>query len=240
MTTAALCIPETPEFLLFGVPDAVIGSESPRPRQRIAFGSQSSRGCKKHTGYTCDCTERVPQTTPKKGSGSLPSRGSKNHHQGMCRPCRNFASEQGCSAGSRCNFCHYRHDETTLVEAEKFASKKRMRRALQSALSNNSYAGNALSPPVQLELASQCPPPADALPAWGGTNPSDIQDSECSQPEVEIDADISPEDLALPYWGMPGEPPSDPARALEALLSQFGGDAVAELLRENYPTVYED
>mmetsp|Transcript_38865 Transcript_38865/g.61415 ORF Transcript_38865/g.61415 Transcript_38865/m.61415 type:complete len:425 (-) Transcript_38865:135-1409(-) len=40
----------------------------------------------------------------------LPSRGSKNHHLGQCRPCRAFMTSEGCSMGPLCNFCHFEHD----------------------------------------------------------------------------------------------------------------------------------
>eukprot|EP00440_Ansanella_granifera_P002003 gb/GFBE01002167.1/.p1 GENE.gb/GFBE01002167.1/~~gb/GFBE01002167.1/.p1 ORF type:complete len:176 (+),score=30.46 gb/GFBE01002167.1/:1-528(+) len=46
-----------------------------------------------------------------------PSRGSKNHHKGQCRPCKMYHSDEGCAMGQKCNFCHYTHDkETTLTE----------------------------------------------------------------------------------------------------------------------------
>lgn len=43
----------------------------------------------------------------------LPSRGSRNHFRGLCRPCR-FSPEE-CPDGEMCNFCHHSHGsgETT-------------------------------------------------------------------------------------------------------------------------------
>lgn len=43
----------------------------------------------------------------------LPSRGSRNHFRGLCRPCR-FSAEE-CPDGEMCNFCHHPHGsgETT-------------------------------------------------------------------------------------------------------------------------------
>lgn len=41
----------------------------------------------------------------------LPSRGSKNHEKGQCRPCRDFWKPQGCASGVLCNFCHCDHGE---------------------------------------------------------------------------------------------------------------------------------
>eukprot|EP00440_Ansanella_granifera_P076478 gb/GFBE01082991.1/.p1 GENE.gb/GFBE01082991.1/~~gb/GFBE01082991.1/.p1 ORF type:complete len:286 (+),score=54.63 gb/GFBE01082991.1/:1-858(+) len=46
-----------------------------------------------------------------KGNKKKPSKGSKNHHKGMCRPCRNFNTPEGCSQGYNCNFCHCYHEE---------------------------------------------------------------------------------------------------------------------------------
>lgn len=43
----------------------------------------------------------------------LPSRGSRNHFRGLCRPCK-FSPEE-CPDGEMCNFCHHSHGsgETT-------------------------------------------------------------------------------------------------------------------------------
>lgn len=45
--------------------------------------------------------------------GTIPSRGSRNHFRGLCRPCK-FSPEE-CPDGEKCNFCHYPHcsGETT-------------------------------------------------------------------------------------------------------------------------------
>lgn len=41
----------------------------------------------------------------------IPSCGSKNHHFGQCRPCKDFATDKGCKDGAKCNFCHFEHHE---------------------------------------------------------------------------------------------------------------------------------
>jgi len=41
----------------------------------------------------------------------LPSRGSKNHVRGQCRPCIYFNTAKGCPNGILCNFCHCDHRE---------------------------------------------------------------------------------------------------------------------------------
>lgn len=43
----------------------------------------------------------------------LPSRGSKNHEKGQCRPCRDFHTAAGCANGIFCNFCHCDHGEAS-------------------------------------------------------------------------------------------------------------------------------
>mmetsp|Transcript_5453 Transcript_5453/g.8876 ORF Transcript_5453/g.8876 Transcript_5453/m.8876 type:complete len:329 (+) Transcript_5453:89-1075(+) len=46
----------------------------------------------------------------------LPSRGSKNHGKGQCRPCKNFNTANGCASGILCNFCHCDHPECKVGE----------------------------------------------------------------------------------------------------------------------------
>jgi hypothetical protein len=63
------------------------------------------------------------------------SRGSKNHAQGMCRPCRSFNSPQGCPKGMSCNFCHCPHDDHAIWEVEQSIVKAaERRRCKQEAL----------------------------------------------------------------------------------------------------------
>eukprot|EP00929_Paragymnodinium_shiwhaense_P051708 TRINITY_DN25980_c0_g1_i2.p1 TRINITY_DN25980_c0_g1~~TRINITY_DN25980_c0_g1_i2.p1 ORF type:complete len:251 (+),score=13.80 TRINITY_DN25980_c0_g1_i2:70-822(+) len=58
------------------------------------------------------------------GTNRLLSNGSKNHHKGMCRPCYCSSTGAVCPAGMTCNFCHYDHDETKLMECAAFSRKK--------------------------------------------------------------------------------------------------------------------
>jgi hypothetical protein len=41
----------------------------------------------------------------------IPSRGSKNHSCGKCRPCNFLQEGRECPNGALCNFCHYPHRE---------------------------------------------------------------------------------------------------------------------------------
>jgi len=43
----------------------------------------------------------------------IPSRGSKNHKIGLCRPCKLHFTPNGCTQGSKCNFCHFPHQQTS-------------------------------------------------------------------------------------------------------------------------------
>jgi len=65
--------------------------------------------------------EQAQKATPSKRRGKgktsrlenltgFPSRGSKNHHLGQCRPCRMHLSARGCKDGVNCNFCHSDHN----------------------------------------------------------------------------------------------------------------------------------
>jgi len=52
------------------------------------------------------------------GFSDFPSVGSQGHHQGTCKPCAFFWTEEGCKNGSACSFCHL---------CEQGAKKKRQR-----------------------------------------------------------------------------------------------------------------
>mmetsp|Transcript_78563 Transcript_78563/g.123848 ORF Transcript_78563/g.123848 Transcript_78563/m.123848 type:complete len:174 (-) Transcript_78563:102-623(-) len=41
----------------------------------------------------------------------MPSRGSKNHSRGQCRPCKFYQGGKECPNGVMCNFCHLPHRE---------------------------------------------------------------------------------------------------------------------------------
>merc|ERR1719491_1483415 len=57
----------------------------------------------------------------------LPSRGSKNHFRGKCRPCRVFL-EGKCSAGVSCNFCHLSHNGRYMEEVSKHTGVRKGQR----------------------------------------------------------------------------------------------------------------
>eukprot|EP00928_Gymnodinium_smaydae_P058318 TRINITY_DN4151_c0_g2_i5.p1 TRINITY_DN4151_c0_g2~~TRINITY_DN4151_c0_g2_i5.p1 ORF type:complete len:526 (-),score=59.58 TRINITY_DN4151_c0_g2_i5:209-1786(-) len=54
------------------------------------------------------------------GSTTEPSNpGSAQHHAGLCTPCRFKKTKTGCNIGSRCNFCHFPHEEITANQMRK-------------------------------------------------------------------------------------------------------------------------
>mmetsp|Transcript_10724 Transcript_10724/g.20796 ORF Transcript_10724/g.20796 Transcript_10724/m.20796 type:complete len:151 (-) Transcript_10724:247-699(-) len=58
----------------------------------------------------------------------IPSRGSKNHASGQCRPCWKYPTPGGCLHGEMCNFCHGPHDAVKTVDATLYSTRKRLRR----------------------------------------------------------------------------------------------------------------
>lgn len=56
------------------------------------------------------------------------SRGSKNHFNGMCRPCKLCHTPEGCSNGASCNFCHFKHDDVRMLEIEVGRLQAQLRR----------------------------------------------------------------------------------------------------------------
>lgn len=57
-------------------------------------------------------------------TAGIPSRGSKNHADGRCRPCRFQFTPQGCPDGARCNFCHYEHSQAKLMNAQAWSLRR--------------------------------------------------------------------------------------------------------------------
>jgi hypothetical protein len=58
-----------------------------------------------------------------------PSRGSKNHYSGQCRPCLNLNTPEGCQEGASCNFCHCEHNELKLAEAAMCSMKAQAKKS---------------------------------------------------------------------------------------------------------------
>jgi hypothetical protein len=102
-------------------------SERKGSKNTPAMPDMRERTPSKNTPVMADMPAMPLARTSRKGSKhktyhhtetkNVPSRGSKNHSEGMCRPCRDFASCSGCSHGVLCNFCHYPHPEILAEEA---------------------------------------------------------------------------------------------------------------------------
>mmetsp|Transcript_116393 Transcript_116393/g.362544 ORF Transcript_116393/g.362544 Transcript_116393/m.362544 type:complete len:270 (+) Transcript_116393:46-855(+) len=69
---------------------------------------------------------RPAALSPREAAGSVPSRGSKNHFSGQCRPCLAYALGDGCRHESCCNFCHHPHPLSETIEALLYSIKARL------------------------------------------------------------------------------------------------------------------
>jgi len=56
------------------------------------------------------------------------SRGSKNHANGQCRPCRFFLTFGGCPDGALCNHCHLLHTNDKVMETQAYSVLAKIRR----------------------------------------------------------------------------------------------------------------
>jgi len=73
---------------------------------------------------------------------SYESRGSLNHFRGHCRPCVPFA--QGyCAAGTACNFCHEKHDESDLQVPATMSAVMAENSRSHSGFSHSSQSGSS-------------------------------------------------------------------------------------------------
>eukprot|EP00811_Abedinium_folium_P027384 NODE_4146_length_1930_cov_8.556295.p1 GENE.NODE_4146_length_1930_cov_8.556295~~NODE_4146_length_1930_cov_8.556295.p1 ORF type:complete len:508 (+),score=15.58 NODE_4146_length_1930_cov_8.556295:127-1650(+) len=80
------------------------------------FNRPNPQACRNTSGAVTDITPRADMP---------PSRGSKNHAIGQCRPCRNFFKPGGCAQGAMCNFCHNSHDVSKLISMTLLDNQKR-------------------------------------------------------------------------------------------------------------------
>eukprot|EP00931_Biecheleriopsis_adriatica_P030096 TRINITY_DN17763_c0_g1_i2.p1 TRINITY_DN17763_c0_g1~~TRINITY_DN17763_c0_g1_i2.p1 ORF type:complete len:250 (-),score=18.53 TRINITY_DN17763_c0_g1_i2:127-876(-) len=58
-----------------------------------------------------DIIRRVHEENDALAHLKYPSRGSKNHGKGQCRPCKLVFTPEGCARGAMCNFCHAFHED---------------------------------------------------------------------------------------------------------------------------------
>mmetsp|Transcript_8998 Transcript_8998/g.14569 ORF Transcript_8998/g.14569 Transcript_8998/m.14569 type:complete len:257 (-) Transcript_8998:205-975(-) len=59
----------------------------------------------------CEENRFIPKNKKKSLFTGMPSRGSKNHSYGKCRPCKYVQAGKECPHGVLCNFCHVPHRE---------------------------------------------------------------------------------------------------------------------------------
>ena len=109
------------------------------------------------------------------------SRGSKNHHNGQCMPCRSNGSGIPCPRGATCDCCHYSHGP------EKF---QQMRRFAAMAKQHKRRGGNPAGRVPTAPIVDEAPGPSPKAPA--------------QQEEVAYaPAPLQPMPLAAPPIGLP-------------------------------------
>ena len=92
------------------------------------------------------CVDAYQYGTDLEAGCSLPSRGSKNHHRAMCRPCAQVMTAGGCNKGESCNFCHFYHEEQQCLEARVHSAIARVRNAMKSALASHQHGDKQFMP----------------------------------------------------------------------------------------------
>lgn len=103
----------------------------------------------------------------------LPSRGSRNHCKGQCKPCRELRQTGFCAYGVLCNSCHYDHaeenqpifidpnpSETLPVEVSPLFSSEMARRLSSEAPAQSEV------PPPGLVAPIPAPPPGYEMPVF--------------------------------------------------------------------------
>eukprot|EP00747_Dinoflagellata_sp_TGD_P216767 gnl/TRDRNA2_/TRDRNA2_89260_c0_seq2.p1 gnl/TRDRNA2_/TRDRNA2_89260_c0~~gnl/TRDRNA2_/TRDRNA2_89260_c0_seq2.p1 ORF type:complete len:274 (+),score=52.82 gnl/TRDRNA2_/TRDRNA2_89260_c0_seq2:33-854(+) len=104
----------------------------------------------------------------------LPTRGSKNHASGHCRPCKKAFTPEGCPAGEKCNFCHFSHNKLKMLEAALYSAKasiKRERAATEKVPKNSGSnratgARSGFGSQASTAASQSSTPPSEA--AWFG------------------------------------------------------------------------
>eukprot|EP00931_Biecheleriopsis_adriatica_P030095 TRINITY_DN17763_c0_g1_i1.p1 TRINITY_DN17763_c0_g1~~TRINITY_DN17763_c0_g1_i1.p1 ORF type:complete len:232 (-),score=17.80 TRINITY_DN17763_c0_g1_i1:127-822(-) len=68
-----------------------------------------------------DIIRRVHEENDALAHLKYPSRGSKNHGKGQCRPCKLVFTPEGCARGAMCNFCHAFHDDSQRQDVSQYS-----------------------------------------------------------------------------------------------------------------------
>lgn len=177
----------------------------------------------------------------------VPSRGSKNHFQGKCRPCFAFTTPEGCPSGAMCNFCHFEHDDDNIDKAVQFSEEKKTRSRRVSRVS-------FLEEPIDFdqessgcdcngaEYSPQCE--FQCLPMQNGQHSTDCRNDNSkmfarrkSAPAIMV-MSFNPTLPFLPF------PDADKMEAspdfCKQVLSTNDSQFIAEILMQNMPERYED
>eukprot|EP00929_Paragymnodinium_shiwhaense_P070738 TRINITY_DN35861_c0_g1_i2.p1 TRINITY_DN35861_c0_g1~~TRINITY_DN35861_c0_g1_i2.p1 ORF type:complete len:232 (+),score=28.01 TRINITY_DN35861_c0_g1_i2:89-784(+) len=146
--------------------DEVLSSAASTVSSGCLSGSSRGRRSRQRRKKAGDdsSSSSVPVFVP--GTNRLLSNGSKNHHQGMCRPCYLNTSSVPCPAGMNCNFCHYEHDQAKLLESEAYSLRKKVERDFAAEPVTVHYSGQAM--PNDSNVAGGFETPVIA----GGATPS--------------------------------------------------------------------
>jgi len=109
--------------------DAHQGGMKCAPRKDFAVQCASRRGRQEAIDTRLSDVTRQGECQIPQKSVEI-SRGSKNHSNGQCRPCRLYFTPAGCPDGALCNFCHHYHDEGKLLQMGLLSVKGKLRRVL--------------------------------------------------------------------------------------------------------------
>lgn len=98
-------------------------SQAYRAEEQASSG-QSQVAHRKHGSRRKPPTPEAESNHSGLPTADIPSRGSKNHADGRCRPCRFHYTPQGCRDGPLCNFCHHEHSQAKLMDAWAWSARR--------------------------------------------------------------------------------------------------------------------
>jgi hypothetical protein len=167
-----------------------------------------------------------------------PSRGSKNHFEGKCRPCFAFNTPEGCPDGLLCNFCHYHHDVERVVPfLEEKIAKRQHRASIGDVeivfMDEPMHQGSPCCDEAQCE---------HCVPLLESPDLSSVKLQRRNRRHSSAPANFLTFNSALPFLSFPEADQMDATPDLinRHVLGMVDNNTLAELLLQNQPDFYED
>lgn len=230
-----------------GTPKSVPGNKTPNartPANSCPGTPKSAKSSAPGTPKTPASARRIRRGNTKKKTWhpedtGHPSRGSKNHFQGKCRPCFAFTTPEGCPAGLLCNFCHYHHNDENVERVEPFLEEKTAKRRASIGDVEIVFMNEPMHQGSPCCVEAQC---ERSVPLLESTDLSSVKLQRRNRRHSSEPANFLTFNSALPFLSFPEADKMDATPDLinRHVLAMVDNNTLAEVLLQNQPDFYED